>query len=707
MPRSRRDAHDDDAPPAPAEDADAWTLPAPLRRALRELPLREKIRMMSGEPLSLRVLIELATAYNTRPYTAGALPSLGVEGVRFTDGPRGVVLGRATCFPVAIARGATWDPALEERVGAAMGAEARALGANLFAGICVNLLRHPAWGRAQETYGEDPVHVGALGAAMVRGVQRHVMACVKHFACNSIENARFRVDVRIDERALRELYLPHFRECVEAGAVAIMSAYNKVNGQWCGHHKHLLTDILKREWGFRGFVLSDFLLGVRDGPEAVLGGLDLEMPLTIRCGAALRRAALRGRVPEARIDDAIERMVGAQRWIAARREPTPPDARVVACDEHRALAREVARRSMVLLKNERPRDGVAPMLPLEPEQLRRLAVIGRLARAPNTGDIGSSMVRPPHVVTPLAGLEAAAASAFAVEHDDGRRLEGAEALARASDAVVLVVGLSHRDEGENLLWTGGDRDALTLRPGDERLIRTVAAANPRVAVVLIAGGPLITEAWRGDVPAILMAWYPGMEGGHAIADLLLGRSCPSGKLPCVFPRAADALPTFNRRARRIRYDLLHGQRLHDARGDAPAFALGYGLSYTRVRCGPPTLAADTISGEDGVLELTVELCNLGDRAGNELVQVYVSGPDPEQARAVRTLVAFRRVGLDVGESRVESLRVEVRRLARYDAARGRWRVAPGPYRVEVGTSSRAIDLGAATLTIRASTTPFT
>ena len=691
-----------DTPPSEAEaEASAWSLPDELRRALRSLPLPDKIRMMSGEPVTAAALYELATAYNTRPYTAGARPELDVEGIRFTDGPRGVVLNHSTCFPVSIARGATWDPELEERVGAAMGAEARAQGANLFAGVCVNLLRHPAWGRAQETYGEDPVHVGELGAAMVRGVQRHVMACVKHFACNSIEDARFRVDVQIDERALRELFLPHFRRCVEAGAVAIMSAYNKVNGQWCGHHKHLLTDILKREWGFRGFVLSDFLLGVRDGPEAVLGGLDLEMPLTLRCGAALRRAVESGRVPEDRIDDAIERMVWAQRWLERTREPARPSARVVASPEHRALAREVATRAMVLLKNDPPRGETAPLLPLDPAQLRRVALIGRLARAPNTGDIGSSKVRPPSVTSPLEGLEAAAAAGFEVVHDDGADLSTASALARDADAVIVVVGLSHRDEGENLLWTGGDRRSLRLRARDEQLVRALAAANPRTAVVMIAGSALITEAWRREVPAMLMAWYPGMEGGHALADLLLGRESPSGKLPCVFPKTAAALPHFDRRARRIRYGALHGQRLHDVQGDEPAFALGFGLSYTRFRCGPPTLAEDEISTRDPVIELTAEISNIGSRLGTELAQVYVSRVINNEVQRPRILAAFRRVKLDAGESRSLTLRVPARRLAVFDDARGRWRVAPGEYLIELGTSARAEDLNAARLRVHA------
>src|SRR5262249_6896620 len=205
-------------------------------------------------------------------------------------GPGGVVVeGGATAFPVTMARGATWDIELEAQIGDAIGQELRALGANLYGGICINLLRHPAWGRAQETYGEDPVLLGALGAALCRGVQRHAMACVKHFALNSIENARFSVDVTIAPRPLHELYLPHFKQVVHAGVAAVMSAYNSVNGEWCGENRALLTDVLKRRWGFAGFVLTDFVMGIRDARAAILAGQDLEMPLQMHFAQELAR----------------------------------------------------------------------------------------------------------------------------------------------------------------------------------------------------------------------------------------------------------------------------------------------------------------------------------------------------------------------------------------------------------------------------------
>jgi beta-glucosidase len=216
--------------------------------------------------------------YSEHTYPGGACPRLGVPGIEFSDGPRGVVVGQATCFPVSMARAATWDPDLEERIGAAIGLELRRIGATFYGGVCVNLLRHPAWGRAQETYGEDPVLLAEMGAALSRGAQQYVMACVKHFALNSMENARFTVDVTVDDRALHEVYLPHFRAIVDQGVASVMSAYNSVNGEWCGQHRTLLTDILRRQWGFDGFVISDFISGTRHAGRSVRAGLDIEMP---------------------------------------------------------------------------------------------------------------------------------------------------------------------------------------------------------------------------------------------------------------------------------------------------------------------------------------------------------------------------------------------------------------------------------------------
>jgi beta-glucosidase len=246
---------------------------------LAQLSLEEKLKMMDGDtPLWAGFIEMMGGGYADHPWPAGAVPRLGIPGILFADGPRGVILQGATTFPVSMARGASWDVELEERIGDVIGRELRALGGNFFGGICINLLRHPAWGRAQETYGEDPYHLGEFGAALTRGVQRHAMACAKHYALNSMENARFKFDVQISPRALHEIYLPHFKRAVDEGVAAVMSAYNSANGEWCGQNKELLTDILKEQWGFQGFVLTDFIFGMRDAKKAALAGQNLEMP---------------------------------------------------------------------------------------------------------------------------------------------------------------------------------------------------------------------------------------------------------------------------------------------------------------------------------------------------------------------------------------------------------------------------------------------
>src|SRR3954454_19637256 len=372
-------------------------------RLLGMLTDTEKLGLLDGDqPFWPGMPEMMGVGYNLEPIVAGALPRLGIPGVRFADGPRGAVIGRSTAFPVPMARGASWDPELEERIGEAIGAEVRAQGGNYFGGVCINLLRHPAWGRAQETYGEEPALLGAMGTALARGAQRHVMACVKHYACNSMENARFQVDVRVDEPTLHEVYLPHFREIVEAGVASVMSAYNSVNGEWCGQNRHLLTEILRDEWGFDGFVVSDFIWGLRDPVASLAAGLDVEMPFAQQRTRALPDALAAGAASWDDVERAATRILATQLRCAARLNDAAPSAAVVVSDEHVALSRHAAARSMVLLKNEAV-DG-RPVLPLPREQLRRLAVVGRLADVPNTGDHGSSDVRAPWVVTPLAGL---------------------------------------------------------------------------------------------------------------------------------------------------------------------------------------------------------------------------------------------------------------------------------------------------------------
>jgi beta-glucosidase len=682
--------------PLPDEEVEARA-----RALLGQMTLDEKIAQMSGDTPLLPGLIQMARAYNYEPFPAGENLRLGIPGIRFTDGPRGVALYHSTCFPVPMARGAAWDPDLEERVGDAIGVEARSQGANYFGGVCINLLRHPAWGRAQDTYGEDPYHLGEMGAALVRGVQRHVMACAKHYAANSIENSRMKVDVHLDERTLREVYLPHFKRCVDEGVASVMSAYNRVNGAYCSENSHLLRDILKGEWGLQGFVLSDFVFAVHDGEAAIRAGLDVEMPFTRHYGKKLKRLVGSGRVPEAWIDDAVLRILRQKVRFGAKGEPGRYGPQAVVSAEHRALAREVAVKSMVLLQNDPVPGRDRPLLPIDRGQVKRLAVIGRLAAQDNTGHRVSSRVRPPYVVPPLMGIEAAVKGHAEIIFDRGASPDAAAEAARGAGATIVVVGYTHEDEGEKVPGAnrGGDRASLRLAAHDEALIQAVAAANPATAVVLIGGSAIVSEAWRGAVPAILMAWYPGMEGGHALADLLFGLANPSGKLPCTFPRSEAHLPPFDPQADSVEYGYYHGYRLLERDGHEPAFAFGFGLSYTTFRYANLRLDRETMRS-GGELQASVEVTNTGPLAGDEIVQWYVGCEGSQVDRPVKELKGLARVLLAPGETRTVSFHLRGEHLATYDAGRGQWTVEPGGCRLWAGGSSRPGDLLAAPFRVK-------
>jgi beta-glucosidase len=593
-----------------------------------------------------------------------------------------------------MARGASFDVELEQRVGDAIGRELRAHGCNLFGGVCINLLRHPAWGRAQETYGEDPFLLGEMGAALVRGVQHHnVVATPKHFACNSMENARFSVDVRIDEGVLREVYLPHFKRCIDEGAGAVMSAYNKVNGDYCGHNAELLTRILKHEWGFDGYVYSDFVLGCR-GPDACAAGLDVEAPDTIHYGEKLAAAVAAGEVELERIDDAVSRVLRSLFRVLAAPDPERYEATVIACPRHVALAREAATKSIVLLRNER-------VLPLAPESTRQLLVLGALADQENLGDHGSSRVFPPAVVTPLEGLRSGCPEGCRIVYDEGADLSRVSLLAADADVVLVVAGYSHRDEGEFIpgntvdlegdasFSIGGDRVDLTLGAEQEALIAAAADANPRTIVALMAGSAVLMEAWRERVAGILMLWYPGMEGGAALADVLFGRANPSGKLPFSLAKQSDDLPFFDRDADAIVYDRWHGYTKLERESIEPAFPFGFGLSYTSFALSAPAVVVDEARD---VVEVRFEASNTGERDGATVAQVYGGRVDAGPDRPLKQLCGFTRLDLPAGGRASAQLQVRLRDLARWDGSERRWRLDAGRWRLSLGTSSAASEL---------------
>lgn len=656
----------------PGDDA---AIEARITELLARLTPGEKTALMHGAGLALVDGVWLASA-NER---------LGIPGLHMLDGPRG--LSRfsdkaGTAFPVAMMRGATWDPALERRVGAAMARELRSAGADVLLAPTINILRHPRWGRAQETYGEDVHHLGELGVAFIEGVQAEgVIASVKHYAVNSIEDTRHEVDVVVDERTLREVYLPHFRRAVvEARVGSVMSAYNQVNGRWCDQSAHLLTDILREEWGFAGFVESDWVLGTHGDVESVRAGLDIEMPAAVEF-RGLRRALASGAIEERELDVSVRRILRAQLCFGLDTRERADDPSGRNTEEHRALALEVAERGIVLLRNEALSAGNA--LPLDRASIGSVVVLGRAAEVENIGDEGSSRVEPLEVVTALEGIEESAGAGVTVTHatsaDDPR--------VATADAVIVVTGLLAEDEGEGDI-AAGDREALSLAAEEVALIRAVAAQNDRVIVVLEGGAAITTSEWHDEVEALLFAFYPGQEGGRAIANVLFGDAAPSGRLPFSIPAREEDLPPFDNTSPRVTYGYLHGYRWLDEEGRAPAYPFGFGLGYTRFTYAGLALSASAL-GADETLRVSVEVTNTGSRAGIETVQAYVAAPSSSVTRAEKDLRAFTQVELAPGETRTVTMSIAMRDLAYWD---GGWVVETTGYEVRVGSSAADLPL---------------
>lgn len=664
--------------PEPGLEADA--IADRVEQVLAAATLAEKVAMMSGQGFFRQFKAD-GKIWGASPYRAGGgIERLGVPALWFSDGPRGVARGQSTCFPCTMARGASFDVDLERRIGEAMAIELRAQGCNLSGAVCINLLRHPAWGRAQESYGEDPHHLGAMGAALATGLQAHnVIATVKHFALNSMENMRFTVDVRIDERALHEVYLPHFKAVIDAGCKSVMSAYNKVNGEYCGENRHLLTDILRHEWGFAGFVHSDWIMGVHSVWGAA-AGLDVENPEPRVWGEKLLAAVEAGQIAPSVIDTACRRILTTLYGTLSAEDPLPaytPD--MVASSAHAALALEAAEKSAVLLKNE----GVLPFAPGT-----RLAVLGRLADLANTGDNGSSRVRPRHVVTPLAGL----AAVTRVLTGDEADLAAATAAAEAADAIVVVAGYTAREEGEYIPGgitlgqegggqdIGGDRADLGLPADTQALIHAAAATGKPLVVVIIAGSAVLVEGWHQAAGAIMQSFYAGQEGGTALARLLFGQVSPSGRLPFTVARDPAHYPWFDKAASSIRYDLWHGYALLDRDGQAPRYGFGHGLAYTQFG-----LRALGLRRAGDAVAISVAVSNRGAMAAETPVLAFVAAPPGPVARWPRRLCAFTRVALAPGETRIVTMAVPLADL-RW-RGQGAWHFQPGRYDFTVSTGA--------------------
>ncbi|MBR6940361.1 MAG: glycoside hydrolase family 3 C-terminal domain-containing protein [Clostridia bacterium] len=641
-----------------------------LCRILRgSLTTAEKLRMLSGRQFLMRNGYDLITKgqkYNCHPCLAGGVRRLGIPAVAFSDGPRGVVMGNSTCFPVSMSRAASFDDELEYEIGSAIADEVIAGGGNYFAGICINLLRNPRWGRAQECYGEDQFLTGKMGVALTKAVQeKGVIACPKHYAVNSIENLRFSVNVETDEVTLHEVYLPHFRKCVEAGAMSIMGAYNLFRGDHCCESRYLLTDVLREQWGFEGFTISDFIFGVRNAAKALKSGLDIEMPMTLRY-AALPLLLKNGTVKTADIDRAVEHILAGLIKITPKIEPK--DKTVICSKEHTELAKRAAQEGTVLLKN----NGLLPL-----KNIGKVAVVGRYANKINVGVHGSSSVFSPYTVTPYEGL----CNKYGKENVilcEGTKIDATLPEILACDAVVICVGSDYKQEGENLVnlskndkaqenTAGGDRYSLRIPSAEVNLIHRICEKCENTVVNIIGGSAYIIEEWKNEPAAILESFYSGMEGGNALADILSGEVNPSGHLPFTMAKDENDYPGFlfpGDKKDSITYEYYHGYALLDRENKQAAFPFGFGLSYTDFEFGKPRVLK-----KDGLC-VSLKVKNTGEYDGKTVVQVYAGAGTGDHP--VKQLKAFKKVFIEAGGEKTVRVDIDPEDLKFYDPAEKSW-----------------------------------
>ena len=655
---------------------------------LKEMTLKEKIRTLQGHALGVTAknFLKSGRFYNGEAYPAGGCKRLGIPPVLFTDGPRGIVMKKCTCFPVSMLRGAAFDDELEYRIGEVFAKEASALDANLFAGVCINLLRNPMWGRAQETYGEDPYLLGRMGAALTRAMQDNgIIACPKHYALNSIEDLRFSANAIADERTLHEVYLPHFKKCIDAGAMSIMGAYNRVNGTYACENKELLTDILHDKWGFDGFSLSDFFYGIYDGARSLKAGMDVEMPYLFRY-ATLGISLKKGEITEADIDTAAARVLRA--LISTLPKHQKQDKSVILSKEHIALAREAATKGMVLLKNENNN------LPI-PES-SKIAVVGRYANKRNTGDHGSSNVFSPYAITPYEGI----ASRFGKDNVslyNGCKASDAMLASKDSDYIVVCVGSDWLQEGEFLVnlgnvkkkpkGSGGDRADLHIPEEDVTLIRALSTLDKKLIVNIMGGSAYVIKDWIDCADSVIMSFYSGLEGGNALADILSGDVNPGGKLPFTIAEKAEDYPPFlhlGAKDKNIEYGYYHGYTLFDKEGKNPHFPFGFGLSYTEFELSDAALSKDESS-----ITISLKVTNKGERKGDEVIQAYIGSDSKDADRPVKVLKGFRRVSVNPGETLGTEVKLDLEDIRFYCPEKGDW-VFDESYTVYIGTDSKNV-----------------
>jgi beta-glucosidase len=725
--------------PAKAQDGSPSAVPSDALYKNAGLPVEQRV----ADLLKRMTLEEKATMLSGSGWMESApIERLGIPAIKMADGPLGVrawfgssattntagapMKVETTAFPSGVAMAATWDTDLVNREGRAIAQEVKALGRDMILGPTVNINRQPLWGRNFEGYGEDPYLSGQLAVAYVKGVQSEgVIPSVKHFDANNEEFERHRIDETIDERTLHEIYLPAFKAAIqEGGAWNVMSAYNKVNGVHCAESGYLLEKVLKQEFGFKGFVVSDWASTYSTAPT-VNAGMDLEMPGGPPMKAMLTRPqsimsgssggwlaadkvlaeVKAGNIKEAAIDDNVSRILRVIFLSGIFDHPHAGDGEVDTPEE-RAVALEGATEGIVLLKNE------GALLPFDAAKVHSIAVIGPNAAVVRAGG-GSSMVRPKYVVAPLDGIkERAARNAIDVNYALGVGMEGedaaedtpearAKALKDATDAAakadvaVVVVGRYNKLESE-----GFDVKTMDLPAGQDELIAAVEKANPHTVVVLNTGDPVTMAKWIDKTPALLDMWYGGQESGYALAAILFGDANPSGKLPITMPKKFEDSPAaanYPGKNLEVNYaeGIYVGYRYYDTRSVEPQFPFGFGLSYTKFEYSDlKAVNRIELVGKnpiyDSVVTLTVR--NTGSRAGAEVVELYVHDGHAKIDRPVHELKGFKRVELQPGETKTVQFSLDRAAFLYWNPATKAWQADPGTFEIQVGASSRDIRL---------------
>jgi beta-glucosidase len=691
---------------APAERPWCDTSKSPDDRAqllLNALTSDEKIDLLAGDEVS-----GVAGGEGKHTGTQNGVSRIGFPTIYYSDGPQGPRQGKVTGMPSPMADAATWSPAVNRAYGRLVGEEVAEKGNDVVYAPTVNLLRTPLWGRAFETFGEDPLISARSAVAWIKGAQSTgVMANVKHFALNNqegrsaccadnvkpgnsldaitqypdMEGGRMKVNVTVDERTMRETELLPFEAAVkEADVSSVMCSYNKLGGTYACQNDHLLLDILG-EWGFKGFVLSDYLAAHDAGPS-LRGGLDFEPwpGLDVYGPVPVNAALLQGEATMADVDRHVLRMLRTFfAYGAMDRAAYVDDTSSIPQKAHRKVAQRLEEQAIVLLKNRRR------TLPLKAAKLKSVAVIGAGGDTFITGG-GSGNVTPFRYVSPRQAIEARVGKGTKVLVDDGSDAERAAGVAKQAD-VALVFTPVYTTEGV-------DRRCLSLQCppnfGDQdALIEAVAAANKNTVVVLETPGPQLTP-WRSKVPALVEAWYPGQEGGTAIARVLFGDAEPGGRLPVTFPASEDQLPTAGDPEKypgvgneeTYKEGVFVGHRWYDANKLKPAFPFGFGLSYTTWKLDRLKLSGRTV---------TARVSNTGRRRGSTVAQLYLGMPSTEAVpQPPRTLKGYRKVTLGPRKARTVRFTLTGRDLSYWDAAAKGWQIAPGDYKVQVGFSSRAV-----------------